>query len=161
MSPLVAVLFALSGTFLAVEIMLFLLGSKLQTRLNIILVFFILSLILACFLIREIHPVFLVMLWGGFFLAWFGVRSHIESSILLRILHMIHKNPGISPKDLIRDYEEEQGTVERMAELERGGYFKPDGTSFTLTGKGRMVARILHAFHKRWGIRHGFLPPQE
>ncbi|MFC2158744.1 hypothetical protein ACFLT9_12990 [Acidobacteriota bacterium] len=152
MSPLLAVLIVLSGTFLAIEIILFLLGSKLQTRLNIIFLFFILSLILACLLIREIHPVYVILLWGGFFLAWFGVRSHIESSILLRILHMIHKNPGISPKELIRDYEEIQGTSERLAELERGGFFEPDGSSFTLTSKGRYVARILHAFHKRWGI---------
>ena len=152
MNPLIAVLFAVAVTFLAVEILLFMLGSKLQTRLAPILALFLLSLILALFTIKEIHPFFLVFLWGGFFLAWFGIRSHIESSILLRILYTLGKSPGISSEDLIQAYEKKQGPEERLAELKRGGFLKPDKDTFTLTGKGRIVAKVLDTFHRRWDI---------
>src|SRR5258707_478561 len=71
-------------------------GTKLQTGLTRVLVVWIGGYIAAVsWLVRDADSglVALTIFWNGAFLIWFGVRSHIESSILLRMLFLLRDCP--------------------------------------------------------------------
>jgi len=40
-----------------------------------------------------ISLVAIAVFWSGAFLAWFGVKSHVESSMLLRLVFLLHRKP--------------------------------------------------------------------
>src|SRR6201999_4359464 len=80
----------------------------------------------------------LTVLWGGSFLSWFGVRSHIESSILLRMLYLLRRRP-MSEAALVGEYSAMYGEDMRREELLRGGMALKVQNRLTITPKGRTI----------------------
>jgi hypothetical protein len=80
--------------------------------------------------------------WAGAFLSWFGVRSHIESSILLRMLYLLRKNPT-TEATLLAAYEALGGEGKRREELARGGMMTMAGDRVVVTPKGRAILRVV------------------
>jgi len=78
--------------------------------------------------------------WAGAFLSWFGVRSHLESSILLRMLALLQS--GSKTKgELIDEYERSYGEVQRVEELLRAGLVACGPEAIEVTPKGRLIVR--------------------
>lgn len=85
----------------------------------------------------------LVLFWGGAFTAWFGVRVHLESSILFRMLHMLEDHAQ-SRASLVSAYEARYGGPQRLQQLVRAGFvaIPASGEAVSLTPKGLIVSRI-------------------
>ena len=92
----------------------------------------------------RMRPVPIFIFWSGAALAWFGCRSHLESSILLRMVYMLHGTPQ-SADELISRYHAHGGQHERVAELVRAGWLGADlgGAAMVLTAKGRRLVALL------------------
>ena len=86
----------------------------------------------------------LTIFWCGAFLAWFGVRSHIESSILLRMLCLLRAGP-MTDSELVAAYASRHGESARLDELRRGGLVARNHDVLMLTNKGKAVLRIVSA----------------
>jgi hypothetical protein len=84
----------------------------------------------------------LLIFWAGAFLTSFGVRSHVESSILLRMLYLLRKGT-VFESDLLQQYEPQYGKAHRLENLFRGGLLKkgPEGT--VVTPKGNFILRVV------------------
>jgi hypothetical protein len=80
----------------------------------------------------------LTIFWCGAFVAWFGVRSHIESSILLKMLVLLRAAP-LTDAELVAEYTTHGGRLARVEELRRGGFIARDGAVLHLTRKGAMM----------------------
>src|SRR5687768_6636574 len=78
-------------------------GTKLQNGLARILptwaVVYVATLVWLI-LSTPVGPVAFTIFWAGFYLSWFGVRSHIESSILMRMMYLLRRQPS-SEKSLV------------------------------------------------------------
>jgi hypothetical protein len=70
--------------------------------------------------------------WAGAFLIWLTVRSHISSSILLRMVHMLGERP-LSASELTARYELDHGSEHRARQLESAGLTR--GRARTLAGR--------------------------
>jgi hypothetical protein len=86
------------------------------------------------------------LFWAGAFLSWFGVRGHLESSILLRMLVLLRHGP-MTGADLTARYEAGHGVGVRTDDLLQGGLVRRDGDGLEVTRKGRSVL----AFARRLG----------
>lgn len=82
------------------------------------------------------------VLWGGAFLSWFGVRSHIESSILLRMLYLLRRGP-MEQSALVSEYLELCGQGARTEELLRGGMATSNAGQLVVTDKGRKILAVV------------------
>jgi hypothetical protein len=93
---------------------------------------------------HELGLVSVVIFWSGAVLTWFGLRSHLESSILLRMVHMLRERPMTGP-DLIARYRSYYGQAHRIDELQRAGLLTTDQAraAMTPTPKGRLIARLV------------------
>jgi hypothetical protein len=80
------------------------------------------------------------ILWCGMFLSWFGVRSHIESSILLRMAYMLRQGP-MGEDRLLAQYEAHYGGSMRLEELLRAGLVEKIPSGMALTTKGSRIHR--------------------
>jgi hypothetical protein len=69
---------------------------------------------------RQAAVVPFAIFWSGAFLTWFGVRSHIESSILLRMAYLLRAHP-MRPDELLEEYDKVYGANQRVEELYRAG----------------------------------------
>jgi hypothetical protein len=78
--------------------------------------------------------------WAGAFLSWFGIRSHIESSILLRMLFLL-KNGAMSRSELLTTYERHYSATQRLEELKRAGLLQPGARGLEATRKGMFIAK--------------------
>jgi hypothetical protein len=87
-------------------------------------------------------PVPFLIFWGGAFVSWFGVRSHIESSILLRMLYLLRQQP-MTDAELVAKYGAHYGPQMRMEELLRGGLAERDGERVSVTPKGKNILRLV------------------
>jgi hypothetical protein len=134
-----ALVLAMLGSELALR------GTKLQTGLSRVL------LVWGSVFVLTIYPLFrygdtgaiiLLMFWGGAFLSWFGVRSHIESSILLRMVYLLRQQP-MSDADLVAKYGAHYGQAMRLEELYRGGLAVKDGDRSSVTAKGKNILRVV------------------
>jgi hypothetical protein len=76
--------------------------------------------------------------WAGAFLTWFGVRSHIESSILLRMVHLLRAQERRGD-ELVAAYDALYGPGERREELFRSGLAEPAPEGVRLTPKGKRI----------------------
>ncbi|MFN0244245.1 MAG: hypothetical protein ACKVWV_15255 [Planctomycetota bacterium] len=94
-----------------------------------------------------------VVLWAGAFLVWFGVRSHVESSILLAMLRVLHEHGSMSEAELLARYREHHGASARLDELRRGGYIESTAGTIVVTHKGRTVARAFALLARWWRLR--------
>jgi len=116
-------------------------GTKLQVGLSRVLALWAAIYLPAVYFLShrgDIGPVVFTIFWGGAFLSWFGVRSHIESSILLRMLYLLRRKP-LTEAQLLAKYDCHYGKAMRIAELQRGGLVVRDGDQFFVTRKGKVI----------------------
>lgn len=122
-------------------------GTKLQTGLSkVIVVHFFCWLGTLIYFVWKGGPgiVAVTIFWAGAFLIWFGARSHIESSILLRMLYLLRKKAD-TPEALLSRYHSQYGEALRVEELVRGGLVARSGDRFEVTSKGQRILRIVDA----------------
>jgi hypothetical protein len=120
-------------------------GTKLQTGLARVLVAWGAVYAVTMVWLRldgEISPLAFTILWGGSFLTWFGVRSHLESSILLRMLVFLRREP-MSEGRLVARYLSQYGEAVRVEELCRGGLARRDRDQISVTPKGKRILRVV------------------
>jgi hypothetical protein len=134
-----ALLTALIGSEFALR------GTKLQTGLLRVLVVWGVVYLMAIYQIfagKSLSPFAFTVFWSGAFLSWFGVRSHIESSILLRMLVLLRRAP-MTEAALVSDYTSEYGEARRIDELCRGGFATRQHDCVTITPKGATILRVV------------------
>jgi hypothetical protein len=134
-----SLLVAMIGSELALR------GTKLQTGLARVLVVWAAVYLVAIYLLiraGETGPIALTIFWGGAFLSWFGVRSHIESSILLRMLYLL-RGRSHSEASLVAEYASHYGEAMRLEELLRGGMATKDGGRMSVTSKGQRILGVV------------------
>ncbi len=120
-------------------------GTKLQTGLSRVIVVWGLMFLLATYPVWRFGgtgPIPFVVFWGGAFLSWFGVRSHIESSILLRMVYLLRKKP-MSDTELLESYASHYGPGMRMEELYRGGMAAKTDSGIVVTAKGKNILGVV------------------
>lgn len=121
-------------------------GTKLQTGLSRVLVVWGLVYLGTMYWLiaaAEISTIAFTIFWGGAFLTWFGVRSHLESSILLRMLVLL-RGRGMTERQLVNEYISTNGEAVRLEELFRGGLAQRDsGGRAMLTNKGKTILRCV------------------
>jgi hypothetical protein len=86
----------------------------------------------------EVDEVAFTIFWAGAFLSWFGVRSHIESSILLRMTYLLRRGP-LTDAELVASYNSQFSEETRIEELLRGGLLMRDEDRLVVTPKGKIV----------------------
>jgi len=139
-SQMILILILLGGFLLAIAVSeVVLSGTKIQTGLFRVLLAQAVIFLLTAFVLKQtakIGYLSLFIFWIGAFLTWFGVRSHIESSILLRMVYLLSKRQ-MPARTLLTEYESQYGEALRMDELFRSGLIKagPDGVSITPKGE--------------------------
>ena len=84
-----------------------------------------------------------VVLWIGGFLFWLGARSHVESSILLRMLYLLLSGAR-SHDELLDIYEEHYDLRTRVRELRAAGLVA-SGTPASLTATGKLVLALVRS----------------
>jgi hypothetical protein len=84
----------------------------------------------------------LTIFWGGAFLSWFGVRSHVESSILLRMLYLLRRG-SMTEEQLVADYASHYGQAIRIEELVRGGLASRTNGKLSASAKGKAILGIV------------------
>lgn len=120
-------------------------GRKLQTALASILAIWIALFAAAAAWLFRARPDALVpsaIFWGGASLLWFGVRSHAESSILLRMLCLLRARP-MRDAAILDEYASIYGESMRLAELRRGGFVANEGARPRVTTKGKAVLLVV------------------
>jgi amino acid transporter len=120
-------------------------GTKLQTGLGRVLVVWGLAYLGVAYLAFSqalLSLVALTVCWGGAFLTWFGVRSHLESSILLRMLVLLRRQP-MTEAQLVTEYTTRHGEAARLDELCRGGLANRQAGRVSLTRKGERILRVV------------------
>jgi len=118
-------------------------GAKVQTRLaRVLLVYAAVGALLLLYLrwTQAAGTVAFSIYWAGAFLSWFGIRSHIESSILLRMLFLL-KDGALSRPELLAAYERHYGAAQRLEELMRAGLLQPGPHGLEATRKGMFIAK--------------------
>jgi hypothetical protein len=118
-------------------------GAKVQTRLVPVLLVYALSGTVLLAYLRVVNAAGVVafgICWVGAFLSWFGVRSHIESSILLRMLCLLRERRKTA-SELIGEYESCYGPARRVQELQQAGLIARGAQGIELTPKGKLIAR--------------------
>ena len=133
---------------------LLLAGTKLQTGFIKVLASFVITgaCVLAYFLMTGSAGIVAIgAFWSGLFLGWFGVRSHLESSILLRMLFLLRASP-MTAQNLLSVYESHYGEARRLDELYRGGLLMKEASGNVLTPKGKSILRIVSFLNRQPGI---------
>jgi hypothetical protein len=142
---MIAALFLIFGFFMAiVSSEMLLRGIKIQTALSKVLaahLFWFAIVWIYMVQTNGFSVITLLIFWAGAFLTWFGVRSHIESSILLRMLYLLRSHPR-KESDLLKDYELHYSEASRLEELFRGGLLSKNSGEVMVTPKGRFIASV-------------------
>jgi hypothetical protein len=137
------VLLLLLTTMVGSELMLR--GTKIHTGLGRVLVVWagvFLAGIWPVFRYGDTGLVIFTLFWSGAFLSWFGVRSHIENSILLRMLYLLRGKP-LAEADVLAKYRSHYGEAMRVEELLRGGLTVKVGDVTSVAPKGKIILRIV------------------
>ena len=143
MTQLILVVTAFFACIVVCELVLK--GTKLQTGLvKVFLVHLLCWIALLIFLVtnNESGIIAMTIFWAGAFLTWFGIRSHIESSVLLRMLYLLRKEP-VSADQLLSTYHSHYGKELRIEELIRGGLLERDTDEFHVSKKGNQILRMV------------------
>jgi hypothetical protein len=120
-------------------------GTKLQTALGRVLLVWAgiyLPALAALVISGGASPFSFTLFWGGAFLSWFGVRSHIESSILLRMVHLLRGGP-MAQATLVAEYLALCGQNARTEELLRGGLAAESAGELVVTAKGKNILAVV------------------
>jgi hypothetical protein len=123
-------------------------GAKLQTAFNRVL-----GVWLVCYVGTTMWLAFhgwsglaaATVFWLGSFVLWFGVRSHIESSILLRMLFLLRRRP-MTDAQLVDAYTSVYGESRRTTELCRGGFVGAACGRMRVTSKGKVILLLASKF---------------
>jgi hypothetical protein len=121
-------------------------GFKLQTGLHRAAAAWGFTYLLVLVLFLEtsgISVTAFTMLWLGLFLSWFGIRSHIESSILMRMINLLGRDGSQTAQALLDSYNAHYGQERRLDELLRGGLVENAGGETRVTRKGRLILRVV------------------
>jgi hypothetical protein len=142
-----ALLVALVAVILAVVVSEIALGGrKVQTGLmRAVAVYAAIGLSAAVYMAARRDGGVLVFLvfWAGVFLSWFVVRSHLESSILLRMVHLLRRR-AMGAEELLAVYEADYGPRQRVEELIRSGLATETASGLQPTTKGRTILAGAH-----------------
>ena len=120
-------------------------GTKLQTALIPVLAVHAICWIALIILLvwrRQTEAIAVTIFWAGAFVSWFGIRSHIESSILLRMLYLLRQHPTTA-NELVAQYQSHWGEKLRVEELVRAGLLDHGSNRIALTRKGNLILRIV------------------
>ncbi len=120
-------------------------GTKLQTVLIPVFavhVFCWIALLIVLSWNRQPGAIAVTIFWAGAFLGWFGIRSHIESSILLRMLYLLRQHPTTAD-ELVSRYHSHWGEKLRAEELIRAGLLDHGSSGVNITRKGNLILRIV------------------
>jgi hypothetical protein len=90
----------------------------------------------------DVDEVAFTIFWGGAFLSWFGVRSHVESSILLRMTYLLRRGP-LTDAELVANYNCQFSEEMRIEELLRGGLVTGDESDLVVTPKGKIILAMV------------------
>lgn len=143
MSDLTLVVTVFIASMLLCELLLR--GTKLQSALIAVFAVHILCWIALLILLlweRHTGAIAATIFWAGAFLSWFGIRSHIESSILLRMLYLLRQRPTTA-NELLTRYQSQWGEKLRIEELVRAGLLNHGSNRIVLTRKGNLILRIV------------------
>jgi hypothetical protein len=99
-----------------------------------------------------VSPIAVLIFWGGAFLFWYGVRDHIENSILLRMVYMVLSCKSINPNKLFSLYESQYGVEPRLKKLERSGFIKYKNEDVQILDKGHRVVKMLSVVTRFWRL---------
>lgn len=88
------------------------------------------------------HPIVIVMYWCGYFLTWFGIRSHLESSILLKMLTTLQAS-NLSRDELMSSYLQSYSTQSRIAELDNSGLLESKKGIISITPSGKKLLSVI------------------
>ena len=119
-------------------------GRRVQSALNRVFPVHLISALVSVGISILLGNCFLTglgLFWAGEFMCWFGLRSHLESSILLRMLVLLQEGP-ISEAALVDKYLCGYGPTERMKELTEAGLTAYTSSGLIVTQKGKRVLRI-------------------
>lgn len=110
--------------------------------------------LVSVWLVRDgLSPVPALLFWSGALLAWTGIRLHIESSILLRLVYLLWSRGELTSAALLSLYEGRHGIGARLAEIERGGFAEIEEGVALVTPKGLRVARLMTLATRCWSRR--------
>lgn len=143
MTPLILIVAAFFACIVLCELVLR--GTKLQTGLvKVFLVHALCWIALLIYMVTNNQSGIIAMtiFWAGAFLTWFGVRSHIESSVLLRMLYLLRQQP-VSADELLSSYHSHYGKELRIEELVRGGLLERASSEFHVSSKGNLILQIV------------------
>lgn len=143
MTGIILVLAALFAVMVLSELVLG--KTKLQTGLSRILGAWTLVYLAAIYFVvyyGNVGVLGFTIFWGGAFLSWFGVRSHIESSILLRMLHLLRRGSR-DEAGIVSAYMAIGGEQVRLEELLKGGMATREGDAFSVTPKGKTILGVV------------------
>lgn len=143
MTQLILVIAAFFACIVLCELVLK--GTKLQTALiKVFIVHGLCWIALLVFMVTNNKSGIIAMtiFWAGAFLTWFGIRSHIESSVLLRMLYLLREQP-VSADQLLSSYHSHYGKELRIEELVRGGLLERSSSELRVSRKGNLILRIV------------------
>jgi len=116
-------------------------GDKLQSVIGRVIACHVVAFALAARAIATVPVAAVFVFWTGMFALWFGLRSHIESSILLRMLTRLRDRPA-TRSEILDWYNQRYGRAHRVDGLVRAGLVTAAGGVLAPTAKGRLVVRI-------------------
>ena len=132
----------LAATFIAAVVASELLsGKNLQSVLGRVIICHVVAFAIAASATRIVPAAAVFVFWTGMFSLWFGLRSHIQSSILLRMLTRLRDRPA-TRAEILDWYNERFGRAHRVEGLVGAGLVTATGGVLAPTAKGRAVARI-------------------
>jgi hypothetical protein len=149
------VLTVISGFFLAIILSeLFLRKNKIHTSLVSIIIMhvvvFLVLYLLQPIINIKLNLIAVIIFWAGAFLAWFVVRSHLESSVLLQMIHLIGKHSDISKDNLCSLYESVYSPELRLKELIKGGLIENNPNKVIVSRKGHLIVSIITVIVCTW-----------
>jgi hypothetical protein len=116
-------------------------GGKLQTVPGRVIVCQVIAFALVVRATRTVPMAAVFVFWTGAFALWFGLRSHVESSILLRMLTWLSDRPA-TRDEILEWYNARYGRAHRADGLVRAGLVTASDGVLTPTAKGRLIVRV-------------------
>ena len=84
-----------------------------------------------------------LLIWISGFFCWFGLRSHLESSILFRLLVLARRGKA-SSAELLARYHESESFDDRLENLAASGLINP--VNGQVSAKAKFLLRLFAVF---------------
>ena len=138
MSDLLVIAAAFTAAIVVTELFV---GGRLQTVPGRVIVCQVIAFALVVRATRTVPGAAVFVFWSGAFALWFGLRSHVESSILLRMLTWLRNRPA-TRDEILERYNERYGRAHRVDGLVHAGLVTAADGVLAPTAKGRLIVRI-------------------